>query len=76
MSDSWLPTLITMDAESGYALAITLSRVAVKMTQPDADIRTKLRHAYENDFEALISTSGVVAIHFQTVAKANNYWRE
>ena len=75
MSDQWLPTLITPDAQSGYDLAVKMSRVAVKMTQPDAAIRDKLRPAYAEDADSLIAVSNVVAVHFQTVAAANNYWR-
>lgn len=75
MSDKWLPTLITPDAQSGYDLAVKLARVAVKMTQPDAAKREAMRAAYESDADALINVSGVVATHFQTVAAANNYWR-
>ena len=52
MPDHWLPTLITPDPESGYDLAVKLARVAVKMTQPNAEIRAKLRSEYEGDFAA------------------------
>ena len=75
MSEKWLPTLITADAQSGYDLAVKLSRVAVKMTQPDPAVREKLRAVYEADADALINVSAVVATHFQTVAAANNYWQ-
>lgn len=75
MSDLWLATLQTETPQDGYDLAVKLARVAVKMTQPDADTRTRLRADYESDFGALIAASGVVATHFQTVAAANNYWR-
>ncbi len=73
---SWLPTLITPDAEAGYDLAIKLSRMAVKMTQPDSDVREKLRNDYANDADSLTQASLVVATNFQTVAQANNYWRD
>ena len=76
MSDPWLATLITETPQDGYDLAVKLARVAVKMTQPDAEIRTQLRADYEGDFGALIAASEVVATHFQTVAAANNYWRD
>ena len=46
------------------------------MTQPSAEIRDKLRAAYEQDSTQLIASSQVIAIHFQTVAAANNYWRD
>ena len=75
MSTTWLPTLITPDPEAGYALAVTLARTAVKLTQPDAEIRAELRSVYDHDPNALIRASAVVALHFQTVAAANGYWR-
>ena len=71
---SWLPTLITPDAEAGYELAIKLSRMAVKMTQPDGEVREKLRNDYANNADSLTQVSLVVATNFQTVARANNYW--
>ena len=52
-----------------------MARVAVKMTQPDADVRDKLRPIYAEDANALIASSQVVATHFATVAAANDYWR-
>ncbi|MEO4043188.1 hexameric tyrosine-coordinated heme protein [Hoeflea sp. CAU 1731] len=74
MTESWLPTLLTETPQDGYALAVKLARVAVKMTQTDPAIREDLRTVYEKDANALIATSSVVATHFQTVAAANNYW--
>ncbi len=73
---TWLPTLMTKTPEEGYALAVKLSRVSIKMTQPDAAIREKLRPEYAENFEALISSSQIVATHFATVASANGYWRD
>jgi hypothetical protein len=72
---TWLPTLITKTPEEGYELAVKLARVAIKMTQPDASIREKLRPEYAGDFDALIASSQVVATHFATVAAANGFWR-
>ncbi|WP_417598622.1 hexameric tyrosine-coordinated heme protein [Pararhodobacter oceanensis] len=72
---SWLPSLITETPEAGYELAVKLSRVAVKLTQPDADMREQLRPDYAEDADSLIAVSQVVATHFATVAAANNYWR-
>ncbi|WP_417806355.1 hexameric tyrosine-coordinated heme protein [Thioclava sp.] len=73
---TWLPTLITSTPEEGYALAIILARMAVKLTQPDPEIRDRLRPEYSEDAEALISVSQVVATHFATVAAANGYWKD
>lgn len=74
MADTWLPSLQTRTPEEGYALAIKLSRMAVKMTQPDDAVRQKLRAVYEQDAAMLTAASAVVATNFQTVAAANDYW--
>jgi hypothetical protein len=72
---SWLPSLITETPEEGYDLAIKMSRIGVKKTQPDDDIRSQLRAIYEKDAAILTAASHVIATNFQTVAAANNYWR-
>lgn len=73
---TWLPTLKTKTPEEGYELAVKLARVAIKMTQPDAEVRDKLRPVYAEDTDALIASSQVVATHFATVAAANGYWTD
>ncbi len=75
MSDLWLTTLITESPQEGFALAVTLSRRGVKTTQPDTDVLKQLRPAYANDANGLTAASQVIAINFQTVAAANQYWR-
>ncbi|TCA21588.1 peroxidase [Rhizobium leguminosarum bv. viciae] len=75
MSDPWLPSLITETPQAGFELAIKLSPMGVKMTQPSDEIRKKLRVIYEDDADSLIAASQVIAINYQTVAAANNYWR-
>ncbi|MGB3697837.1 MAG: hexameric tyrosine-coordinated heme protein [Gordonia sp. (in: high G+C Gram-positive bacteria)] len=75
MSDTWLTSLITASPQEGFELAITLSRRGVKYTQPDGEVLHKLRPDYANDADSLIAGSQVVALNFQTVAAANNYWR-
>ena len=72
--DTWLESLVTADAQSGYELAIKLSRMGVKYTQPSEEVRNKLRDDYANNADSLTAASQVVAINFQTVAAANNYW--
>lgn len=74
--DTWLTSLITATPQEGFELAITLSRRGVKYTQPDAEVLHKLRPQYANDPNALTAASQVIAINFQTVAAANNYWRK
>jgi hypothetical protein len=69
-------SLITATPEEGFALAIVLARKAVTTTQTNKDVLHALRPGYAHDAEALIAVSHVVAIHFQTIAAANDYWRE
>jgi len=72
---SWIKSLITETPEEGFDLAILLSRMGVKKTQPDDAARLRMRAIYENDAGILTDASHVIATNFQTVAKANNYWR-
>ncbi len=69
------PTLHAPTPEAGYQLAVRLARLAVKLTQPDADVRAALRPTYDRDAGQLIAIAQVVATHFQTVAAANGHWR-
>lgn len=73
---SWLPSLKTQTPEEGFDLAMKLSRMAVKFTQPDEGTRKDLREQYAKNAEILTTASHVVATNFQTVAAANGYWAE
>lgn len=75
MTDTWLPSLRTQTPQEGFELAAKLARLGVKLTQPSSEVRDKLRAAYDHDTAQLIAASQVIAVHFQTVAAANNYWR-
>lgn len=75
MPDTWLTSLLTPTPQDGYDLAVKLARVAVKLAQPDPEVRTMLREHYARDADSLTAASHVVAVHFQTVAAANGYWR-
>jgi len=68
-------TLITATPEEGRQLAIKLARLVVKATQPDEDVRKRLRDVYANEASLLIQVSHVTAIEFATIAAANLYWR-
>ena len=68
-------SLITATPEEGFALAITLARKGVTETQPDKEVLHALRPGYAHEAEPLIAASHVIAVHFQTVAAANDYWR-
>lgn len=69
-------TLITETPEEGRALAVKLSRLIIKATQPDEAARNRMRDIYANDPAMLISIGQVVATEFSTIAAANNYWRK
>lgn len=73
--EPWLTTLITSTPQEGYELAITMSRKGVGYVQSDPKIKEKLREVYANNADSLTFASQVIAINFQTVAAANNYWR-
>ncbi|MBV0892598.1 hexameric tyrosine-coordinated heme protein [Paracoccus sp. Z118] len=73
--ETWLSSLITATPQEGYDLAVKLSRVAVKLTQPDPAVRERVRPEYADNGDALIAISHVVAVNFATVAAANDYWR-
>jgi hypothetical protein len=75
MSDNWLPTLQVSTPDEGWNLAVKMSRVGVKATQPSDEIRKQLRGVYAENADSLIASSHVIALNFQTVAAANNYWR-
>ncbi|MEL6987815.1 MAG: hexameric tyrosine-coordinated heme protein [Bacteroidota bacterium] len=74
-NDLWLPSLITQNPQEGFDLAVKLSRMGVKTTQPDIEVLKALRSEYANDASGLTAASQVIAIHFQTIAAANGYWR-
>ncbi|HLR78649.1 MAG TPA: hexameric tyrosine-coordinated heme protein [Burkholderiaceae bacterium] len=73
---SGLTTLITETPEEGFALAVKLSQKGVATTQTDAEVRKSLRPVYAHNPDSLIAVSHVIATHFQTIAAANNYWRD
>ena len=68
-------SLITKTPEEGRQLAVKMSRLLIKVTQPDAEVREKLRPVYAEDAAMLLAVGQVVATEFATIAAANNYWR-
>ena len=74
-NEIWLGSLITKSPQEGFELAIKLSRMGVKKTQPDIEVLKRLRKEYSNDASNLTAASHVIALNFQTVSAANNYWR-
>jgi len=68
-------SLITKTPEEGRHLAIKMSRLIIKVTQPDAAVRERLRSVYAEDAAMLIAIGQTVATEFATIAAANNYWK-
>lgn len=71
----WLPSLITKTPQEGRELAIKMARKSIAAIQTDPEVRKKMRDDYANDTKQLIASANVVALEFQTVAAANNYWK-
>ncbi|PHM07306.1 hexameric tyrosine-coordinated heme protein [Nostoc sp. 'Peltigera malacea cyanobiont' DB3992] len=69
-------SLLTETPEEGRQLAVKMSRLIIKLTQPDEEKRNQLRDVYGNDAMMLIAVGQTVATEFATIAAANNYWRK
>lgn len=68
-------TLITDTPEEGRQLAMLIARHTIHNIQPDLDVLKVGRKIYGANPDSLIAASQVVAIEFQTIAAANNYWK-
>jgi Hexameric tyrosine-coordinated heme protein (HTHP) len=68
-------TLITATPEEGRALAFAIARNTIHNIQPDLDVLMGARPTYSTNPDSLIAAGHVVAVEFQTIAAANNYWR-
>lgn len=67
-------SLLTSTPEEGRILAVKMARLIIKATQPDAEIRERLRGVYAEDPAMLIAIGQTVALEFATIAAANKYW--
>jgi hypothetical protein len=74
-NEIWLKTLITNSPQEGRELAIKMARKSIAAIQTDVETRKQLRQDYANDTQQLIASANVIAIEFQTIAAANNYWK-
>lgn len=74
--DNYLPSLITATPLEGRQLAITLARKSIAAIQTDPEARKAMRQDYALDTKQLIASAQVIATEFQTIAAANNYWKE
>ena len=74
--EDYVPTLITETPYEGRQLAIKLARKSIGEMQSNPEIKKKIRMQYANDGATLIEAAEVIALEFQTIAAANNYWRK
>ncbi|MBS1488248.1 MAG: hexameric tyrosine-coordinated heme protein [Bacteroidetes bacterium] len=72
----WLHSLLTSTPQEGRELAIKMARKSIAAIQTDAEVRKKLRNDYAHDTAQLIASANVIALEFQTIAQANNYWKK
>lgn len=68
-------TLITKTPEEGRLLAMTIARHTIHNIQPDLDVLKAGRPKYSANPDSLTVAAQVVTIEFQTIAAANDYWR-
>lgn len=74
-SEKYLESLLTTSPQEGRKLAIKLARKSIAAIQTDSETRKVLRANYAQDTEQLIAPAQVIAVEFQTIAMANNYWK-
>ncbi|MEW6990977.1 hexameric tyrosine-coordinated heme protein [Colwelliaceae bacterium 6441] len=70
-----IPTLKTSTPIEGRELAIQMVRKTIAAIQPNSEVRQKLRPEYDSNPALLMQAGHIIAIEFQTIAAANNYWR-
>ena len=68
-------SLLTATPEEGRQLAVKMARLIIKITQPDSEMREKMRPIYAEDSALLIAIGQTVATEFATISAANNYWK-
>lgn len=73
--ETQIKSLKTNTPQEGFELAIKLAQKGVEYTQPSENIRRRLRPVYSRNADSLTAASQVISIHYQTVAAANNYWK-
>jgi hypothetical protein len=75
LDEMWLPTLNTNSPQEGFELAVKLSRLAVMVSQSCDDNRQRAQPMQPDDASQLIGAAHVIALNFQTIAAANDWWR-
>ena len=75
MDDNWLPTIETDSPQEGIELAVKLSRLGMMLSQSSNHSDKESRATKNLSPALLIAAAHVIALNFQTIAAANNWWR-
>jgi len=76
MDELWLPTLNTGTPQEGFELAVKLSRLGIMVSEASDDEDAKSRPIVRHDDSTYhVAVARVIALNFQTIAAANNWWR-
>ena len=73
VDESWLLTLNTNTPQEGFELAVKLSRLAVMVAQSCDEYGLPIQ---PDQALQLIGAAHVIALNFQTIAAANDWWRQ
>jgi Hexameric tyrosine-coordinated heme protein (HTHP) len=75
LDEVWLSTLSTNTPQEGFELAVKLSRLAVMVAQSYDNDSQRARSMQRDGASQLAGAAHVIALNFQTIAAANDWWR-
>jgi hypothetical protein len=76
MDELWLPTLRTDTPQQGIELAVKLSRLGMMLSQVSEEISQASWSSKNFTPAESIAAAHVIAVNFQTIAIANEWWRQ
>ena len=76
LNEIWLPTLNTNTPQEGFELAVKLSRLAMMIAQSYDDDSQPTCPTQRDGASQLVGAAHVIALNFQTIAAANDWWRQ
>jgi hypothetical protein len=75
MDDLWLSTLQTATPQEGFELAAKLWQLGMLLSQAADDVGKGPGADRRATRTQLIAAAHVIALNFQTIAMANDWWR-
>jgi hypothetical protein len=76
MKECWLSTLHTDTPQDGFELAVKISHLGMMVSQTSADDGCGAHPIERNSSTQFIQIAHVIALNFQTIAAANDWWRQ